>query len=161
MLAEALLADYHGADPASDLHKRFRLQLLADRHAEAEASLLALRALSKDSPYPAAALHVQYQVLSRADQRVAGGEAFGPAFAEAFREVVGGLDDANAALVIRAMELGYGGMEEALKATLGRLDAQGRLTEADALGLLVQYQQAKAYRWMAPQLATLPLRPAV
>ncbi|HEY9102778.1 CocE/NonD family hydrolase [Chitinimonas sp.] len=154
-LAESLLAGFHSADPATELDRRFRLQLLTARYAEAEASITALRALRADSPYPSAALHVQYQIMARAGQRMAAGEAFEPAFDRAFRELMGALDDVTAALAIRALELGYGGMEESLRSTLDRLDRQPSLQEGDALALLVQYQQATAYRRMAPRLPAL------
>ncbi|GAB3257124.1 hypothetical protein GCM10027296_27510 [Chitinimonas naiadis] len=151
-LAEQVLADYRDDDRSAYLDQLFRLQLLTRRYPEAMASTARLREVRADGPYPAAALNVPYQIDALAQQAASQGQPFELAYAAAFRSVMQTLDDATAAMVIRALQLGAAGADADWRSGLAGAKGKTSLEEDEALALLRQYQASSALRRAAPWL---------
>lgn len=153
-LAEEAIAQYREPDERRRLDTLFRLQMAAERWAEAEATLDRLRALHGTDPQ-GRATDVQYQILVRAKLiEVHDGLSPEAAFPRAFHEIMDPLDDRTSALVDRALAASrypvgislHVPIQENLAAALARAKGKTELPLADAVALLRAWQVASAYQ---------------
>lgn len=156
-LAADVIAVYRDGDRDRYLNTLFRLQMVAGRHADAIATIHAVRELrSGGVPARTAWLYTQHEVVATARARQADrSEAPDAAFTEASREVLGSLDDRAA----MSAAFGFGGslsrFEGDLQSALDAQKAQTSLALADAVELLRRYQVYDAYRELLPRGAAL------
>ncbi len=149
-LAKAVLAEYRAAERETDLDNLFRLQMVAGRYEDAVKSITERRAL-RTAKVPGGGdwIDVQYEVLARA--KADGGRPFAEAYTQAFQDVIGHLDDRNAALVIRTMRAaGQESMKGAVQRDREKQKGKGRIALADALQLVRDYQVFDSYRTFMP-----------
>ena len=115
-LAKKVLADYREAERETYLDNLFRLQMVAGQYGEAVKSISERRALRTGKvPGGGDWIDVQYEVPARA--KADANRPFEEAYKEAFQNVIGQLDDRNAALVIRSMRAAR---QEPMKSALTR-----------------------------------------
>jgi len=158
-LAADVLAVCRDEDRDRDLNTRFRLQMVAGRHADAVASIRALRELrSGGDPSRTASLFVHYEIVASARERASGGQMpFDDAFAEAFRELAGRLDDRAAYQLAFALGTNTARFEADLAAATGKHRGRTSLPLADAIELVRAFQVCDAFRELSrlspPQLA--------
>lgn len=149
-LAGRAAAVYRDSSPVTQLDQLFRLQLLAGRRADAMASLAEMRraqAALRDTTPVARALDVQYEIYLRAKQLQSDSSiSFSTAFARAFRERFGKLDDRTAALVARALGAIPMPASETPWSSTGNNARDTTIALADAVSWLRSVQVAETYR---------------
>jgi uncharacterized protein len=157
-LAGDALAVYRDDDRQVDLNHRFRLQILAGRHADALASIQELRALrSFPDATQRAGFLLAYQVYLEARQRAANsGATFDAAFAETFRAHFEAFDDRTS----ESAQFFFGGylpgMQRDLEQALATQAGRERIAMADALDLVRRYLLAEMYaRILVPAEAAI------
>jgi uncharacterized protein len=156
-LARAVLDRYPAPQPtnrARALDDRFRLEMVAERYAEAARSLSALRALRARSAVgdpQARAADVQYQIWANAmAASTTTGRPFEASFGSAFREAFARLDDQAATLVIRAMSVAPRGLQAAAQQELGRFRPNTDVSVAEATNIVRAYQRAQTHQSFWP-----------
>lgn len=154
-LARRVLADYHEANRETDLDNRFRLQMVAGEYHEAIETIAALRELRAGKvPGGGPWIDAQYEVLAKA--KADANRSFDDAYTQAFQDVIGHLDDWNAALAIRTLRAaGRNSMERSLKADRERQKGKSSIVMADALRLVRDFQVLDSYRTFTPLAAPL------
>lgn len=150
------------ASPADDSEKslddRFRLQLVAGRYADAVKTLAALRERRRAAHSPVSPFaNLAYEVYARARvAETADGLSSDDAFARAYRELVGGLDDATAA---HQAPYAFGTSVRRLEANLrDALEGRGEnaaLPLPAAIDLVRRYLAVQVYRSIPASLAAL------
>jgi putative CocE/NonD family hydrolase len=153
-LAEQVIAVYHDADRRKELDNLFRLQIVAGRYDEASRSLAALRALRGSEAQATAqsrAANIQYEIYARARAlEAADGRPFAETFAQAFREILAGLEDRTSALVLRSFGANRPALQDNLSRTIRGQEGKTEIALADALALLRHDQIDESYRAFAP-----------
>lgn len=157
-LAKKVLAGYHEAERETYLDNLFRLQMVAGQYGDAIKTITERRALRAGKiPGGGDWIDVQYEVLAKA--KAGGSRPFEDAYKEAFQDVIGQLDDRNAALVIRTMRAAaQGPMKGAVQREREKQKGKERIALADALQLVRDYQVLDSYRTFTP--LALPLADA-
>lgn len=149
VLAREAMAAYREDDRQRYLGNLFRLQSVAGQHAQALASIEAIRALRSDTPTQPP-LYLQYEVYARAKEQAKRGAPFAQAWREAFAQRFGGLDDK----VALQAEFSFGGglprMRGDLDAALAKAAGKQRLPLAEALDLVRAYQVHATYSAFLP-----------
>lgn len=151
-VAEQVIAVYEDGDRGRYLNQLFRLQLVAGRYTEAGATIRSLRDLRRTSdPAGAAATFVQYEIYAQARARqAAAGLPFEEAFAQAFRDVQGRLDDRTSHQVLFSFGANLGLMEEDLRKALEGQKDKTQIALAEALDLIRKYQVHQVYENILP-----------
>ena len=149
-LAEQALATYKENDRDRYLDNLFRMQMVAGRYAAATASLNSLRAVRRNRvSLSATAANALYAVVASAKQRDDGAQ-FEGAFQQAFRDVVGRLDDRTSALAIRALGINRFALDRAVTGALEQQKGRESISLNDALRLIKAYQVQQAFRTLIP-----------
>lgn len=148
-LAERVLATDTDLSGPAALDRRFRLEIVAGRYAEAAATLDRLRLSNDHSAARSDTNYSQYAIFVQAKVLEAAGTPFGQAFAHAFAGAVDSLDDPRAAYVIRRFKI-LGGLQSRVDSDLAAQGGKSTISFAGALHLLVDYQLAEMYEAVAP-----------
>jgi putative CocE/NonD family hydrolase len=149
-LAEQALATYKENDRDRYLDNLFRMQMVAGRYAAATASIKSLRTLRGNRvSLSATAANALYAVVASAKQRDDGAQ-FEGAFQQAFRDVVGRLDDRTSALAIRALGINRFALDRAVTGALQQQKGKESISLNDALRLIKAYQVQQAFRTLIP-----------
>ncbi len=156
-LARQVVAAYKDLDRAKYLGSLYQLQVVAGDYREALRSLASLREMWRSArPEQAGWLDVQYEIYAAAKARE---EADKPEFAEAyrwaFRDVVGRLDDRNAALAVRMFSWNQASLRRQLQSDLDKQKGKSVIALADAVPLICDYQAEEAYRLSVPLAGAL------
>jgi uncharacterized protein len=157
-LARQILAVYREEARQKYLTNLFALQIMSERYTEAEQSIEELRELQRHSdPKRAVWINVQYQIYARSRAHEASAKSrFEQAYQQAFREIVGKLDDCTSALVIREMTfVDESWMWPAVTDDLEKQKGKSRITLADALKLVNDYAAWQAYHESRTEIAAL------
>jgi uncharacterized protein len=145
-LAAAALAVYRAGNRKEFLDTEFRLEDLAGRPKDAVSSLREFHAL--DGPAATTrirAYDVEYAIYEQARTRAATtGEAFGAAYATAFRDTMRAMDDKDAAsALIRSEGADVSGWQSALDAIGGGLKDKSAISIDEAVRLLRAYYELR------------------
>ncbi len=152
-LASELERAYREPDRDKALNQRFRLQMVAGRHREAIASIRELRALRGPG---ADTLFLQYELYSQAQALTAKKRIpFEKAFAEAFAQGYGRLDDRTAARVQSVFGANLPRAENDLRKAVERSRGSKTIALGDALELIRLYQFHQVYAAILPPLPAL------
>lgn len=152
-LAAQLERVYREPDRDKALNQRFRLQMVAGRYREAIASIRELRALRGPG---ADTLFLQYELYSQAQLQAAETQApFEKAFASAFAQGYGRLDDRTAARVQPVFGAHLPRAEDDLRKAVERSRGEKSIALADALELIRLYQFRQVYAAILPALPAL------
>lgn len=152
-LADEVLAAYKENDRGKYLDTVFRLQLAGGHDAQAIRTLEQLQALERgaNAPSPPERIVDRVYATARSYERSAR-LPFDAAYAKAFREIVGALDDITAARVARSIGSPgdpYGPrldtMQARLTAALDRQKGKTTIALADALDLLRCYEDERSF----------------
>ena len=150
VLARDALAAYRDEDRARYLATRFRLEAVAGRHAQAVATIEALRALRGDPPTQPP-LYLQYEVYARArDTQAKRGIPFAQAWRETFAQRFGDLDDKVALQAEFSFGASVPRMRGELDEALAKVAGRRRLPLPEALELLRKYQVHATYSAFVP-----------
>ncbi|MBN8261818.1 MAG: CocE/NonD family hydrolase [Xanthomonadales bacterium] len=150
VLARDALAAYRDEDRARYLATRFRLEAVAGRHAQAVATIEALRALRGDPPTQPP-LYLQYEVYARArDTQAKRGIPFAQAWRETFAQRFGDLDDKVALQAEFSFGASVPRMRGELDDALAKVAGRRRLPLPEALELLRKYQVHATYSAFVP-----------
>ncbi len=158
VLARQVISAYKEQDRDKYLENLFALQLAAGHYAEAGRSIVTLRELRRPAhPMRSAWENVQYEIYARAGAiQAAERKPFDQAYQQAFREVLGALDDRTSALVIREVTVvDESWMRPALEGDLAKQKGKSNIALPDALALVRDYEAVQAYHDPAPLLAAL------
>jgi putative CocE/NonD family hydrolase len=156
-LAERLLPVYQEPDSDRYLANLSALQMVAGDYAAADVSRQQLRERRRSSdagrPVGRAAIYDMYAYAKtiEVENRV----AFPQAFTRAFDEVVPRLNDHDAYVVTRWLEVAPGVFREALQTLLDQQRAKDNIGQSDAVGLIWAYLAFSAYRSFAPLVDAL------
>ncbi|MDC0712185.1 CocE/NonD family hydrolase [Stigmatella sp. ncwal1] len=150
-LAKKVMAVYRENDRRLYLDNLFRLQLATAQYAEADKTLISLRALRTD---PQAGAHILYEVFAQAQQRQEG-VTLDEALRQSFHDVLGPLDDRSSARAIRVLGTDPSVLRQALNEALEKQKGKSTLSLADALSLIRIYQAEQMYRSLAPLAESL------
>ena len=149
-LARDALAAYRDEDRARYLATRFRLEAVAGRHAQAVATIEALRALRGDPPTQPP-LYLQYEVYARAkDTQAKRGIPFAQAWRETFAQRFGDLDDKVALQAEFSFGASVPRMRGELDEALAKVAGRRHLPLPEALELLRKYQVHATYSAFVP-----------
>ena len=151
-LAEQVLAKYANSDRDTELDNRFRLQLVAGLYTQASTTLAELHKLRSGNVASVLDI-IPYEIYARAKIAESDNKtAFNEAYADAFRAIVGGLDDITAAKLndtIGSPQEPYGPRLEEMQADLNDAVAHQKnddtITLKDALDLLRKYATARSF----------------
>lgn len=150
VLAREALAAYRDEDRARYLATRFRLEAVAGQHAQAVATIEALRALRGDPPTQPP-LYLQYEVYARArDTQAKRGIPFAQAWRESFAQRFGDLDDKVALQAEFSFGASVPRMRGELDEALAKVAGRRRLPLPEALELLRKYQVHATYAAFVP-----------
>jgi putative CocE/NonD family hydrolase len=163
-LASSLIGAYRDSNRSAYLDNLFRLQLVAGRDADAIRTLNELREVrAGGSAAQKRAIYAQYEMFARAE--TAHGTSFGAALAREFHEIVDPMDDRTSALVVRTLNVQNTGglslivdesaLEDTLNRDLAKQKSSDRVSLADALQLMRDYQIVQTYHSIAPFAAAL------
>ncbi len=155
LLAAQLIALYEEPDRDRYLNNRFRLELVAGRYADANASVRALRQLRAAANPDAATLFMQYEIYAIARERQAAGVPFGAAFKQVFLEAFSRLDDKTAYNTSFAFSTNLENMRADLARAREKQQGRERIELVDALDLTRKYQAYEAFRRFQPLTDTL------
>ncbi len=156
-LAERLLPVYQEPDSDRYLANLSALQMVAGDYAAADVSRQQLRERRRSSdagrPVGRAAIYDMYAYAKtiEVENRV----AFPQAFTRAFDEVVPRLNDHDAYVVTRWLEVAPGVFREALQTSLDQQRAKDHIGQSDAVALIWAYLAFSAYRSFAPLVDAL------
>lgn len=156
-LAEQAIAVYRNDARDAYLNVLFRLQLVAGQYDEAQTSIHALRELRRGSDPHALSTFVQYEVYAKAKtkQQSTTGLAFDEAFAQAFRDVFGRLDDQAAEYVAFSFGANVTMMADDLQRAVEAQKGTSHIGLADALALIRAYQVHQVYEQIVPRAEAL------
>jgi hypothetical protein len=157
-LAKQALASYQETDRKKYLSNLFALQMTSEQYLEAEKSLLELQELQRVSnPGRAAWVNVQYQIYVRGKiHQAAGNIPFDQAYQQAFREIMGKLDDRTSALVIRELTfVDESWMWPDVQSDLEKQKGKTRISLSGAVDLIRNYASWQAYHDSGPLRAAL------
>ncbi len=151
-LARQVVAAYKDPDLAKYLGSLYQLQVVAGDYREALRSLASLREIWRSNrPEQALWLDVQYEIYASARAiETADKLTFANAYNRAFRDVLGRLDDKNAALAVRMFSWNQAVLERQLQGDLDKQKGKKGIALADAVTLLCDYQADEAYRRSVP-----------
>ena len=154
-LAEQAITSYKQNHRDRYLDNLFRMQMVAGRYREATASIKSLRALRRNKvSLSATAATELYAIVASAKQHD-DGTSFEDAFRQAFRDVVGRLDDRTSALAIRALSINRFALDRAVTGALQQQKGKETISLNDALRLIKAYQVQQAFRTLVPLAAPL------
>jgi len=160
VLAEHLIANYKDDSRRNYLNNLFRLQIIAGKYAEAEATIEALRSISKEGDPYADLLYIQHKLYSKAkSKQAATGLSFKETFTPLFNALFNQLDDKSASYIYTAF-LTLNGVEELqsrLQRSLLNVKEKDSLNIQDAIDLSRNYYVFQAYKNIEP-LAKLLLK---
>jgi uncharacterized protein len=154
-LANQAISVYKDDNRDRYLDNLFRLQMVAGRYGDASRTLTALRVLRGNRvSLPATAAGALYAIVATAGQR--GDSAhFDDALRQAFRDVVGRLDNRTSALVMRALAVNRLAQDRAVNGALQQQKDKDTISLAGALRLVKAYQIQQSFRTLAPVVAPL------
>jgi uncharacterized protein len=148
-LAADVIAHYRESDRRSYLANLFRLQAVAGRYADATVTLDSLRAAQGSTVSGAIrAANVLYAIHARSMQPAISAGSDG--LRQAFGDVMRGLDDSTAALVVRALSLNPRSLEGALSGALRGQQGKTTISLPDALRLIKAFHSARVFRALLP-----------
>ncbi|WP_158549175.1 CocE/NonD family hydrolase [Lysobacter silvisoli] len=155
-LAKRLLNEGGELEPS----QRFRLQLVAGDYAAAERTLEQIGATPSAGPVPVRPNFIQYRLYARALalQAAESGLGFDAALTRAFEQLVASMDDPNAALALRVLNVEPADpprQQRALADALAPLRTQPVLDRNGALALVRAYQVQRNYAALLPRLPAL------
>lgn len=154
-IAQTLIANYRETDRDTYLDNLLRLQIVAGRYAEARKTIATLRDLRTGNPAGLSpASNVQFEVYAEAKLReTRDGLPFDKAFADAFRDIVGALDDATAANQVRwVFGTSVNRLENDLRTTLAQHQDLTSLSQTDSIDLVRRFLAAGAFRSFAASI---------
>ncbi len=151
-LANAAIDLHRNDSRETELNQRFRLQMVAGRHADAIASIEQLRALrSFPDASQRAGFQLQFQIYLEAQQRSEkSGLDFDQAFAEAFRTHFDVLDDRASEQAQFAFGAYLSAMQRDLEQALEAQAGREQIELVEAVELLRRYQLAQVYTRILP-----------
>jgi uncharacterized protein len=156
-LAERLLPVYQEPDSDRYLANLSALQMVAGDYAAADVSRQQLRerrrSIDAGRPVGRAAIYDMYAYAKtiEVENRV----AFPQAFSRAFDETVPRLNDHDAYVVTRWLEVAPGVFREALQVLLDQQRTKDHIGQSEAVGLVWAYLVFSAYRSFAPLVEVL------
>ena len=150
-LAAAALAQYGEPDRRAYLGNRFRLETVAGRYAAAQQTLAAFgKALGRSTSQETGAANFLYGVYASSMRQPTAG-----AVSRELARALGGLDDLQAAMAIRALAVSPTALQGALNGELRRLGERDSIALGDALRLVKAWHAREALRTLAAVAAPL------
>ncbi|HKQ77976.1 MAG TPA: CocE/NonD family hydrolase [Blastocatellia bacterium] len=138
--ARRVIAIYEEPDRSRRLNALFRLQMVADQHADAVASLRSLIELRRATSLSSALPLLPFEVVAKARAKQAtSGLSFDEAFKQEFRELFNHLDDKSASEALDWWGSDQNRARNDLRAAVEKQKGKDRIALADALDLIRQY----------------------
>jgi putative CocE/NonD family hydrolase len=153
-LAKNVIANYKDDNRRNYLNNLFRLQIIAGKYSEANATIVSLRNISKESdPQFPDLLYIQHELYSKAKlKQAATNQSFHDAFANVFNELFNHLDDKSALHIYTAF-MTRNGVEElqtGLETSLLNLKNKDSVNINDAIDLCKAYYVFQVYKNIEP-----------
>jgi putative CocE/NonD family hydrolase len=151
-LAREIIAKYHDQDREKYLDNLFRLQIVAEQYAEANASRKSLReVLQARAPVHAQVTDIQYDLFAGAKLIQAARQVpFAEAFQQSFRDTYSNLQDKDAYVASRSFNYDLSWADHELQDLLNPLKDKTNISLQDALGLTRAYLQYDVYKQVLP-----------
>jgi putative CocE/NonD family hydrolase len=157
-LAKEVMANYKNENREMYLNNLFRLQMIAEQYAEANATIKSLRDILKaNDPVYANVTYTQYEIFSNAKLiQAATNISFEDAFRQSFRDTYGKLSDKEAYRVSGSfIYVDLNRTQKELQESLAKLKDKNSIELNDALGLARQYQPYQVYKSILPLTGSL------
>jgi putative CocE/NonD family hydrolase len=156
-LARETIANYHEQDREKYLDTLFRLQMIAEQYAAANATLKSLREIQKaNNPIYAAVTNVQYEIFANAKLKEASANlSFADAFKQSFRDVFESLNDKLAYRAAGSFNFDLSFARDDLQSALDRQKDKDAIAANDAITLIRKYQAYLVFKQIVPLARTL------
>lgn len=151
-LAKEVIANYKDDDRERYLNNLFRLQMIAEQYADANATIRSLREILKaNDPVYGNVTFIQYEIFSNAKLiQAAGNISFEEAFQQSFRERYGKLSDKEAFRFSSVFVLNLNSARADLQKLLEPQKGKNSIAVSDAVGLARSYQPYFVYKNILP-----------